>query len=261
MITLAGAVIMLAAVALIMSLRVVEGDEHYGTIGWGTMIQSATNTFTRIKIDPIIEPDLILRNKITRRVVEIDVQDVLVWDVREWYPQTDATADVAGGENKTQQAFGGITKDNTANATNSATADSIAQGTRPGGSVAGVTGDALSGGASPVTVGETSPRHQRRWQYFGNENEEQTAVGQILHETRNYPQVRQNNSPYMVDGHTAHELLTAAHYHQWFDSNDLGGPSNQSLGADVRKMSIDIKELMFDREVLLSILDALVIAS
>lgn len=242
-----------------MTLRSIEGDEHYGIIGFGSMTLSGNDAFSTGTLPAIAEPDLIIANRTGRRTLEIDVKDVLVWDNQEWLPQTDSGADITGGENIPQEAKGGITKDNTVEANAIPTSDSVAQGTTPGGNGAAQVGATAT---SPTLIGQTAPRFVSRWEFWQNDNEEQSAVGHILHVTRGIPeQIIPKYKGYVVNGHTVFYLMTAAHYHQWYDTNNLVAAGTQSVGGFVRRMSLDIQEVMFDREVLLSILDALVVSS
>ncbi len=241
-----------------MGLRSIEGDEHYGFIGLGSMVASAADVYSATIIDSIIEPDLIVSAK-SGRILEIDVDDVLVWDCKEWHAHCNASPDIIGGEDLAQAAEGGITKDSTVNGNQQPTADTNAEGTRPGGDGAAVTG-AAAGGPGTRTVGDEQPtRYVERFHWWGSADEEQTAVGQLLHEFNAH--IVKQNTQYRVDGNDAHLLLTAAHYHMWLDTDATGVANQMSLGMFARRMSIDLKELMFDRAVLLSILDALVVSS
>lgn len=255
------AAIVAVAIALlltVLTVRGIDGEEHYGTIGFGQMQMSALNTFSVGRLDSLVEPDLLLSMKSGKSLLDISIDDVLCWDVREWLPFTNMSPDGVGSEDTDQVADAGITKDNTVAADNHPTADTIAQGTHPGGNQASVTG---SSATSPQLSGQTTPRFEARWEYFRQIAEEQTAVGQILWPYSALPKNRVTYPHYEVNGVACHKLLTAAHYHLWMQTENVAATAFTSLGADVKRMSIDIEEVMFDREVILSILDAFRISS
>ncbi len=243
-----------------MGFRLIEGDEHFGHIGFGEVVESAASAFSTAILPAIAEPDLIIKVGDGRKnVLAIDIRDIICWDNREWDYWTDMTPDFVGAEDKLQSAETGITKDNSVQGNQAPTGDNAAQGTRPGGSGVQVTGAAAGGPGTRMNGDEQPTRFVDRVMFFGVADEEQSAVGQILIQ---YDKERRTPySPYEADGNTAHYLMTAAHYHLWIENNGLAAASAVSLGADVRRTSIDLKELMFDRAVLLSILDALVVSS
>jgi len=253
-------VIAVAMLMTVLSLRYVSSDDHFGWIGFGAMAASGADTFSATILPAIIEPDLIIKATSGRRVLDIDVEDVIVWDAREWQSRSSNTPDIVGGEDKAQFDLGGITKDNTVEGSGAPTADSAAQGTRPGGNGAAVTGAAAGGPGTRMNGDEQPTRFVDRWNYFAVTDEEQTAVGQLLHDftgnlyQKQFPQYRDS------DGQTAHYLMTAAHYHLWSVSAGTGNVSTIDFGASVRRVAIDFEEVMFDRAVLLSILDALVVS-
>jgi len=244
-----------------MTIRLIQGDFHFGNIGLGHMALSAANAFSAINIDNIIEPDVILKElNVGRRVISQDIDDLLVWDIRNWIVKTLSDGlepDVAGGEDLAQIAKGGIVKDNDFSGLQP-TVDTIAQGTHPGGNLAAVAGAAAGGGDAPVSIGQDVVEYEFDWEYMSNSNEEQTAVGHILHNWRNtIPRAELSYPMYLQDGWSVHQLLTAGRYHQWADSEGLSSGFTQSLGMNARRVSIDLLELIFDRGVLLTLLDAL----
>lgn len=243
-----------------MGFRLIEGDEHFGHIGFGELVEASGGTFGAGILPAIAEPDLIIKIGDGRKnVLAIDIRDVIVWDNREWDYWTDIVPDFSGGENLLQSMQTGITKDNSVEGNQAPTADTAAQGTRPGGSATVVAGLATGGPGNRLGGDEQPTRFVDRVMFFGSADEEQTAVGQI---TTPYNKVeRTMYTPYEADGNTAHYLMTAAHYHLWIEAEGFATAAGVSLGADVRRTSVDLKELMFDRAVLLSILDALVVSS
>jgi len=90
---------------------------------------------------------------------------------------------------------------------------------------------------------------------------EENAVGEINHEINRHYTKQNTRYEDPETNNDAFHLLTGAHYHLWTDSAGTGAAQTQDFGALVRRVSIDLKELMFDRAVLLSILDALVVSS
>lgn len=243
-----------------MGLRSIEGDEHYGHIGWGAVQNTTVDTFDASIIDAIIEPDFIIKTAAKKLTLDIDVKDVLVWDIRTWEAHINATPAATSNEDARLSADSGITKDNTINGNDAPVADTIDEGTQPGGGGAAVTGTAV-GGPGTRTVGDEQPsRYEHRTSFTHSGSEEQTAVGQIplTFETFRIFQYQ----PYRVDGNAVHHLLTAAHYHMWLATLEMQGTAKiVNYGSDARRMSVDLKELMFDRAVILSILDALVVSS
>lgn len=240
-----------------MGVRLVEGDEHFGHIGFGTVTLSAADTFSAALMPEIAEPDIIVKTKSTRKLLEVDIDDLLVWDNREWHARAGGGIDFVGAEDKTQTSRWGITKDNTVDANAAPTSDAISQGTRPGGNGAAVTGAAAGGGAGqPIMNVDVQPtRYVVDGEFFAIGNEE-NAVGEI---NMGFSQTDSKHNQTYEDtgGNKSHLLMTAAHYHAWHDTAGTGVAGNVGIGASVRKVSIDIDELLFDRGVLLSLLDAL----
>ncbi len=254
-----GMLLVFLILGLVMSLRIIEHDEHFGYIGLGAMTESAANAFSATIIDAIIEPDLIIKTGRGARSLDIDIDDVIVWDCKEWHFHNNQSPDIVGGEDLTESVQAGITKDNTVNGNDAPTADSAAQGTLPGGNGGSVTG-ANAGGPGTRTIGDEQPtRYVTRVFHWGQGAEEQTAVGQIIREFNQMAIVK--NGRYRVDGNDVHYLLTAAHYHLWIEAQNLAAVSSEQLGMYTRRVAIDVEELMFDRAVIISILDALVVST
>lgn len=242
-----------------MTTRSISHDEHFGKIGFGSMAMSAADTFSSIQLDAIMEPDLIIKTNAKRGQLDIAIDEVLVWDVRQWLPHVNVVTDFVGGEDKIQSIEGGIVKDLTINASQGPSTNTRAQGTNPGGQAAAVTGTAGVQGAARAAGSET-PRWEAGWD-FGRFSNEENAAGDInIAGFSIYPLNETRQSPYQVDGNTCHLLLTATHYWGWLTSAGIGTALNLGIGADVKRMSVDVEELFFDRAVLLSILDALVIS-
>lgn len=242
-----------------MSVRMIGHDMHYGQIGFGNMVQSGANTFSAAELAAICEPDLIIKTGTgKRRVLDIDIDDVLVWDNRRWHLDALITPDSVGSENNTQAAEIGITTDNTSDSSNGPASAVIAQGTRPGG-----TGTETTGGAPGTTrmAGDDVPDYVMSWDFGLFANEENAAGDINIGGLVRRPRENVGYTPYEVDGITCHYLMTAAHYWLWFATEGLAAAAACGIGASVRRMSIDLEELMFDREVLLSILDALVLSN
>ena len=118
---------------------------HFGYIGFGSILAAGNDTFGAAILDAIAEPDLIIKTGTKQNILAIDVEDVIVWDNRQWHAKTNNQPDFVGGEAKIQNAQGGIVKDNTVNGNDAPTADTIAEGTQPGGSGGAATGTAGGG--------------------------------------------------------------------------------------------------------------------
>lgn len=244
-----------------MTVRLIDQDEHYGHIGFGSMTSSSANAFSSAQLDTIAEPDFIISRSEGQSLLSVEIEDVLVWDNREWVAKLQFTADVAGTEDLTIEANGGITKDNTSGSSNGPTAKTVAEGVFPGGSGTSVAGTAGVTN-SARTVGQETPEYEAYFEYGFFTNEQQDATGHINNNSlRRVPYNVQKYSPYRVNGITCHNLMTAAHYWQWSDSTTITSTLVQGIGANVRRMSIDLEELLFDRETIFSLLDALELIS
>ncbi len=244
-----------------MTVRMIGNDEHYGEIGFGSLTQLGADDHSAALLPAIAEPDLVIKaGRGNRRVLEIDIDDVLVWDNREWIVRADYIVPGAGLEGDLLFYRGGITKDNTSDAGDSPTADTIAEGTRPGGVGAAITGQAANPNTALMAGDEVMPFVKQF--DFGEFRNEENAAGEInVSGMTQYPKHNMMQSPYEVNGITVHYLMTAAHYWAWIESLGITSAGSMSVGASVRRMSVDVEELFFDRAVLLSILDALVLTN
>lgn len=253
--------IILGVIVSILTVRMIGNDEHYGEIGFGNIIETTVNTFGAAQLPAICEPDLVIKaGRGDRRVLEIDIDDVLVWDNRKWVALSSYSIDVTGADDLEQTLRAGITKDNTSDAGDGPVANTIAEGTRPGGVGAAVAGLAANPNAALMAGDEIMP-YVKHFD-FGRHANESNAAGVInLNGLSNTPINDMNYKPYQVNGVTCHYLMTAAHYWAWLVGTNLAATASLSVGAEVRRMSIDVEELFFDRAVLLSILDALVLTN
>jgi len=247
-----------------MTLRLLDQDENYGNIGFGNMTMSGVDTYSSAQLPTLAEPTFIVtkKDKGRRSIIDVDIEDVFVWDNRKWNVRLAHSPPVTGNENQLYEATAGITLDNTSDSSNGPTAASIAQGTFPGGNGASVTGTAGVTGSARM-VGQDKPEMVEFFDFGQQVNEEQSAVGHInISGVQRTPINYRENQTYEVNGHNVSYLMTAAHYWAWADT---GGPTAAAgilnLGASVRKVSIDLEELLFDRNTVFSILDALEILS
>lgn len=244
-----------------MGVRSLESDEHYSPIGFGAMTQSAADVFSSIPISNKIEPSFIIKTRSKSNLLAIEIEEVLVWDVRQWLPHCTSIIDFAGSQGQIQSIQAGIVKDNTAAQTDGPTAFTIAQGVFPGGQSAAVAGTAGVAGSTPTT-GDDVQAYVAGWDFGNSANEEQDATAQInWNAYRHYPWDNQAYGPYQVDGVTCHKLLTANHYWAWLETTGGGAVQTLSLGAEVTRKSVDFNEVLFDRESVLTILGALEIIS
>ncbi len=239
-----------------MGVRMVEGDFHYGHLGLGSLIASAADTFSATIIDPAIEPDLIVTLAKGKSILEVEIDDVLLWDSRKIKYQSTNAPDRAAGGDTTQFDRAGITVDNTVNGNDAPTADTVAQGTRPSGGGVGVTGAAAGGPGTPTNIGEQGLRYWDSVEFWATSNETVDATGQANHGFNQFAETE--FSPYTPDSDiVCHKLWTGAHYHAWTASTATGNSTTLDFGIDCRKMSVDVNELLFDRGVLLSLIEAL----
>jgi len=239
-----------------MTTRSINGDEHYGHIGFGSMDMSGADVFSSILLDAIIEPDIILSHDQDENSLDISIDNILVWDVEEWFPQVNTTYDIVGAEAKVQSIQGGLTKDNTGDASNGPTAELRTQGANAGGNRAAVTGTAGVLDAARTSADEVT-QFEEYWD-FGIIGNEENATGEInMTGLQRTPLNNTRKSPYEIDGNTVHKMLTAAHYWMWLNTAGIGSAMTLGLGASVRKYSVDVQELMFDRAVLITLSSAL----
>lgn len=246
-----------ALFGVILNVKDVGGDEHYGNIGFGSLQMSAADAFSIAKLPALAEPTLIVDLK-TGAKVQIDVKEILVWDLAEWFAMMHATPTLTGLEDLHTHSFSGITKDNTAGSTDFPTSDLAAQGTQPGGRGTVQVGDVAG---LIQMIGETAPRFEARFE-FTSIIVEENAAGEIVGLDVRIPVAAiPNYFPYEQDGVWVHHLLTAAHYWYWMDTSNWTATGVSSLGGRVKKVAIDVGELLFDREVLFSLVDALAFQS
>lgn len=257
-IPVSAAIGLLTVLASVLALRLLSSDLHYATHGFGTMTQSAANAFSSALVTSNIEPDLIVvEGKGNRRLLDLQISDILVWDVREWFPHLTWSPDIASAGDVVQTANAGLTKDNSADAREGPTTFATAQGTKPGGAGAAVTGTAGVQGSAP-TVGDEVMPFEALWDYGMISNETVDATGQANHGgMKRMPHESCSYQRYEVEGNSAYHLLTAAHYWVWINTEALAAAASIALGGSVRRVSVDLDEVMFDREVVISILTAL----
>jgi len=257
-----GVAVAFATLIGLLNIRMVEGDEHYGHIGFGAVQQSGADVFSTAMIDKIIEPDIIIKDvERFKKTLAFDIDEILVWDLREWLAHMNSGFDVTGSEDSSQVYTGGVTVDNSKDGTDAPTAASVLEGVRPGGRIAATVGTAGLD-FQQRTAGEEVPRFEAFFEFGGVGNEQQDATGQINYSgIQRWPLNDQKKAEYRVDGISVHKLLTGAHYHLYADTTGGSTARVLSLGGDVRKMSVDLQEVMFDRATVFSLLEALFIAN
>lgn len=226
----------------------IGGDEHYGTLGFGNALQTTVDVFTVSQFDTTAEPDIIVKAKKGGGIFDIIIEDIMVWDTQYYEAQVSIAPELAGSEDSRQLINGGITKDNTENATDGPTSDIVAQGTFPGGDQAGV----LTG---VRTGGDETPRYEARFAFLDHTNE-QNAAGVI---TVDHVQMMRHDFNQYTDagGNTFFHLMTARHYHMWLDASNTDALGQLSLGGYVRRVSVDLKEVLFDRSSIIGLIEAL----
>jgi len=245
-----------------MTVRYVDGQEHYGKVGLGSFVLSGADAFSAAQLPTLIEPSFIytIKDKTANRIFETDIDDIIIWDCREWLPEFHGNIDITGGEQAIHTIEAGLVKENNVDPS-VPTADTINAGTHAGGDGAAVTGQAVEGTNTRMNP-EEFPEYEARFEFAVVGHEEQTAVGDIATIFSRLPKERQTFSPYeSANGITCHNLLTARNYHYWADTLTLAAAGAFGLGMDATRRSIDVEELMMDRNVFLSILDALAITT
>lgn len=220
-------------------------DQLYGMIDLNTLVETSGDTFSAEQITAnTIEPDIVIDEDLFTQEGQLNIENVLCWDIGEWLSNCTAAPDITGGESVRQNIRAGITVDNTVNVSNGPTSDVLAQHTIPGGAEA-----------------TTQTRFVRRWSHLEFSNEE-NAAGEInINSFR--ADIVDAPARQLVQSETkSHgwfdmgQVLTGAHYHHWVDSLLTGAAVRCSLGAYARRVEIDFLELQFDRQTLLGILQA-----
>jgi len=251
--------IIFSLIFLVFAVKEIGGDQHYGNVGFGGMTMSAADTFSTAQLATLMQPTVFVKKVDTKDLLKIQIEDIIVWDVRKYNALQSTTPDVTGGEDLVHTVEGGITIDNTRDSTDRPTAESAAQGTRPGGQVANITGDAGTATVPPQMTGAQPIKYETYFDWHQMAVEEQTAVGQILQEPHQFPRNPEQSTytPYEVEGLTLHHLLTGAHYHFWATTIRIQSPGQFSIGADAKKMSVDFDEVQFDRASMFNLIEAL----
>lgn len=253
--TLIVAKLLLSFLGVVLMAKLIDGDEHFGDIGFGGVIQPSPDVFTRARATQLMAPTVRIGDVTdNRNLLSFIIEEIITWDVRHFEMHNSIVPRNAASEGLRQSIAGGITKDNTREVTAFPTADTIAQGTFPGGDQAHVASGA-------VTVGQEVPRFEERFQFLQFQNEE-NATGEI--NLNGGPElVLQDKvyAGYVVEGNWYHHLLTARNYHMWCTSSQTGNAGGVRLGAEVRKVVVDLKEVLFDRGSLITIEDAVGVIS
>lgn len=235
---------MLAMPLMAHGARLLEIDAHPGHIDFGVATAGSSDAFkTQQVTDAIISPDITINANLFHKEGSVVIEDILVWDIHQWRAHQTANIKVAGAQSALQASAGGITHDNTILADQAPTSDAYAQHTRPGGS------------ATVQTTGSENSRYVERFDFFNFSNEE-NATGEINSGIFDKT-INRDIAPYQVgDGVDFHLLLTAAHYHMWQKTNNLGVSNDFDLGALARRVDVGFSEVLFDRKTFLGILDA-----
>ncbi len=250
----------LFAVLIVGTIKLLDQDEHFGQIGFGHMTMSAANAFSSVAMTRDIEPTFIVERSsgAGNNILDINIEDIFVFDLRAWNPRVSLDVDITGGELLSVAVEGGITKDNSIPQDRGPTALNVAGRVFPGGTGTSVIGAATGLGDLNRTQSDHVPEFEAYWDFMHGDNEEQTAVGYIEHRGQFTPRNPTNYTPYEAsDGVVVHKLLTAAHYWMWLATQGMDSAGVLSVGGDVRKLSVDLEELLFDRETLVSLLNVL----
>ncbi len=233
--------------------KLIDGDEHFGDIGFGGVIQGSADTFIAGRATALMSPTVRIGNVTdNRNLLSFIIEEIITWDVRHFQMVNTIIPDNVGSEGARQSIKAGITKDNTREVTEQPSADTIAEGTFPTGSNALV--------SSGTTVGQEVPRYEERFDFLEFSNEE-NATGEINLNATGLQIRDREYAGYVVDGNWYHHLLTARNYHLWGESKFTDNIGGIGLGAEVRKVVVDLKEVLFDRGSLITIEDAVGVIS
>jgi len=233
-------------------LKLIQGDEHYGEIGFGGVAETTTAVFAVAQADDLMEPTVRIKDVRGQDLLKFDIEDIICWDARKYNALSTKVPNNVGAEDVRQTIHGGITKDNTKGADDQPTSDSTANGTRPGGKNPEVL-------TLAITTGEEAPRFVERFEWFNGVNEE-NAAGEITYEYNRL--IERQKQGYPLDGNWFHSVLTARHYHLWFKSAAAAAALGAfQLGAEVRKISVELEEVLFDRAAIISLDDAIGVIS
>lgn len=228
----------------------IGGDEHYGSVGFGNFTASTVNVFTAVRLGTTIEPTVLIKDVDKRSsVLDIKFDDVLVWDISHWNVRLLISWDVTS-QDVNQESVGGVTVDNTSGVNDQPTADTIAQGTKPGGDGATIT--------SGTTTGQVNPRFEMGWATEASANETADATGQSTRTGQiHHPDVHPQPKAVPDNGNWFYKLLTSRAYHAWMDGNAQATAVSASIGAQARRVSVGLDEVLFDRGGIVDILTAL----
>jgi len=234
--------------------KLIDGDEFFGDIGFGGVVQSGASgtDFTAVRAPALMSPTVRIGDVTdNRNLLSFIIEEIITWDVRRYDTQCSVFPENVGADDTRQSATAGITKDNTREVTNQPTSDGTPQGTLPGGDQVSV--------STGTAVGQEVPRYEERFVYFNFVNEA-NATGNI--NISHKEMVKMEYPGYVVDGNWFHHLLTARNYHLWVASSNAFAAAGQfRLGAEVRKVVVDLKEVLFDRGSLITIEDAVGVIS
>lgn len=241
------AYLMLGVVSALLA-SLIDQDEHFGTIGFGNALQTTVDVFTVSQFDVIAEPDIIVKRGKSGNLFDIIVDDIMVWDTQHWEVHQSIAPELAGSEGARQVIVGGITNDNSENATDQPSSDIIAQGTFPGGDQAGVL-------TTVRTSGDENPRYEARFDFL-DVTVEENAAGEIVvlsdqMQRRTYQQYTD------AGGNTFFNPMSARHYHMWLDSSGVDALGQLSVGGYVRRIVMTLEEVLFDRSSIIGLIEAL----
>lgn len=222
-------------------MRALPMDKIPGPVALIVMPLGTTDVFTTEQIsDDVASPDVVIDEDLFSTEGNLQIKEVLAWDVTRLQLTQTTEPLIVASENKLQHWFAGLTRDNAVTAV-APTSDAELQHTRPG-----------------ANQSSTRSRFVERWEARLSV-EEQANPGNIVSENTDW--FRQETT-YMRLMHKTNEdvsefVMSDAHYHFWGDSSvTTANIMNWSLGMRARRISMDFLELMFDRQTLLGILNA-----
>lgn len=223
-------------------MRALPMDIIPGPVALIIMPLSAADVFTTEQIsDDVVAPDVVIDEDLFSSAGNLQIQEILAWDVTRIQLEQSTAPLAVGSENDTTQWQAGIVRDNAVTAV-PPTSNVETQHTRPG-----------------ANDSSASSRFVEKW-YARITNEEQASPANVTlgdNGDWHYQQTVYERLINKTNMDVSELVMLDAHYHFWGDSIlQTANVCSWSMGMRARRISADFLELMFDRQTLLGILNA-----